>query len=220
MKTKSTAMSLGVVLLVAGGVAGYASCGSSGGGTPSDGGAGSDGGGGSGGTAGTDGGAADGGGNCGGSFAPNDAGVDAVSLHAAVQAILDTHCITCHSAPDGGTATTLPQSLDLTNVAAVVGRISTECGPADGGADAGGDASTDAGDAGGTTVAVTGKKIIDSTHPGVSYMVDKVIGHAQDCGCFMGAHMPFMCDEPDAGRSCLGNDDIQVIVNWIQRGAP
>jgi hypothetical protein len=224
MKTKTTAVSLGAVLLVAAGVAGYASCGSSSNNTATDGGHGGtdggagaggaggahDGGGGTGGTGGGGGvGGAGGTGNCGGNFAPTDGGApDATALSTAVQVIVDGHCTSCHTTPDGG-STTLPQSLDLTDVTAIVGRISTQCGPADGGADAGPDAS----------VAVTGKQLVDPDHPEISYLVDKVIGHAQNCGCFSGVHQPPMCDQPDSGQSCLTNAEIQIIVNWIATGA-
>jgi hypothetical protein len=45
-----------------------------------------------------------------------------------------------------------------------------------------------------------------------------VIGHAQNCGCFMGARQPPMCGQ-DGGPSCLTNAEIQTIVNWIASGA-
>ena len=203
MKTKATAVSGVVVLLVLTGVASYSSCSSSSNIVAVDAGHGGSGGGaGAGGGAG--GGAGAGGtGNCGGNFAPTDAGPpDAATFRVAVQALMDAHCTGCHGAADAAA------TLNLTNVATVVGQISTQCGPADGGADA-----HDAG------VAVTGKMIVDPNHPEVSYIVDKVIGHAQNCGCFVGARQPEMCNVPDAGRACLSTDDIQTIVNWIATGA-
>jgi hypothetical protein len=222
MKTKTTAASLTVIMLVAAAVAAaYSGCGGGKSTTTTDGGQGGKGGaGGTGGTGGAggahDGGAGAGGaggaggtGNCGGNFAPSDAALpDGTSARVAVQVIIDAHCISCHTRPDGG-STTLPGSLDLTDISAVVGRISAQCGPVDGGADAGPDAS----------VAVTGKQIVDPEHPEISYLVDKVIGHAQNCGCFSGARQPPMCDQPDAGDTCLATAEIQAIVNWIATGA-
>jgi hypothetical protein len=134
--------------------------------------------------------------------APTDAGAPDGGLHAAVQNILGNNCVGCHSPTDGGSNRLLPSSLDFTNVSAVVGvRTSTQCPGSEAGA---------------------GKEIVNPGHPETSYMVDKVLGRAQDCGCFGGARMPFMCVAVDAGPAdlaCLSNDDIQTIINWIAAGA-
>jgi hypothetical protein len=81
-----------------------------------------------------------------------------------VQAILnDNHgtlgsaCVNCHGPPSPA------QGLDLTNVAAVVGTASTECGT---------------------------KLRIAPGNSAASYLVDKIFGGAQDGGCFSGAAMP------------------------------
>jgi hypothetical protein len=123
-------------------------------------------------------------------------------LHAAVQDILNTHCIGCHSPLDGG-STTLPHSLDFRDIGAITAqsRESIKCN----------------GDAG------AAKLLINPGHPDESYIVDKVLGRAQDCGCFMGAQMPYMCNAADGGPAhlaCLMDGDIQTIVNWIAAGAP
>ena len=50
----------------------------------------------------------------------------------------------------------------------------------------------------------------DAAH---SYMVDKVLGAAQDGGCFAGVRMP-------AGGQPLSASDIATIVSWINNGTP
>ena len=50
----------------------------------------------------------------------------------------------------------------------------------------------------------------DAAH---SYMVDKVLGAAQDAGCFAGVRMP-------AGGQPLDASDIATIVSWINNGTP
>ena len=137
---------------------------------------------------------------CLGPLSPKDA--DGSTLHGEVQTLLNTHCIACHSPKDGGSSTTLPHSLDFRDIGAIVAtsRASSKCN----------------GDAG------PAKLLIDPGHPEKSYIVDKVLGRAQDCGCFMGARMPYMCSAPEGGPAhlaCLMDSDIQTIVDWIGGGA-
>ena len=46
-----------------------------------------------------------------------------------------------------------------------------------------------------------------------SYMVDKIMGAAQDGGCFAGQRMP-------RGLPPLGASDIALIAAWINAGTP
>jgi hypothetical protein len=96
-----------------------------------------------------------------------------------VQAVLNGHCIGCHSGP------TPPRGLDLTNVNAVVGTPAVEC---------------------------AAKQRIQAGNARMSYLVDKVMGAAQDAGCFSGSRMPL-------GGPFLNATDIATIVAWINAGA-
>jgi hypothetical protein len=99
---------------------------------------------------------------------------------AQVQAILDSHCITCHS---GAAA---PRGLILTDVMAVVGAAAVEC---------------------------PDKQRITAGDSGISYLVDKIMGHAQNGGCFSGQRMPA------GGNPPLSDEEIATIAAWIDAGA-
>src|SRR5262249_55541752 len=81
---------------------------------------------------------------------------------------------------------TPPRGLDWTNVRASIGVPAAEC---------------------------TAKLRINSGPPAHRYMVDKVMGAAQDAGCFAGVRMP-------AGGQPLAATDIATIVSWINNGTP
>jgi hypothetical protein len=80
---------------------------------------------------------------------------------------------------------TPPQGLDLTNVRNIIGAASTEC---------------------------TTKQRIHVSSSVTSYLVDKIIGSAQDGGCFSGQQMP--SDGPP-----LSLADFETITHWIDHGA-
>jgi hypothetical protein len=81
---------------------------------------------------------------------------------------------------------TPPQGLDLTNVGAVVGTASNECAT---------------------------KLRINAGSSATSYLVDKILGAAQDGGCFQGVRMPA------SGPPFLTNYQIARIAAWIDTGA-
>jgi hypothetical protein len=54
---------------------------------------------------------------------------------------------------------------------------------------------------------------IDSGSATQSYLVDKILGAAQDGGCFSGKQMPL-------GQPALAATDIATITNWIDAGTP
>jgi hypothetical protein len=126
--------------------------------------------------------------------APSDGGASegaAPPTAAAIQAILSGkyYCEQCHDGlnpPEGD----LPSSMDLTNIASrakVVGVSSKECPNA--------------------------LRIV-AGDPEASYLVSKVIGHAQTSnGCFSGVRMPAM------GLSFMTDDEIQMLKDWIRAGA-
>ena len=79
-----------------------------------------------------------------------------------------------------------PRGLDWTNVRASIGVAASECAM---------------------------KLRIASGDAAHSYVVDKVMGAAQDGGCFTGVRMP-------AGGPPLAASDIATIVSWINNGTP
>jgi hypothetical protein len=81
---------------------------------------------------------------------------------------------------------TPPRGLDWTNVRAQIGVPAVEC---------------------------SAKMRINSGDAGHSYMVDKVLGVAQDGGCFSGSRMPL-------GAPQLSAADITTISAWINAGTP
>jgi hypothetical protein len=80
---------------------------------------------------------------------------------------------------------TPPAGLDLSNVRNVIGAASSEC---------------------------AAKQRIHAGSSVTSYLIDKVMGAAQDGGCFSGAQMPF-------GGPPLAPADIATIASWIDHGA-
>jgi hypothetical protein len=81
---------------------------------------------------------------------------------------------------------TPPEGLDLTNVGAIIGTQAHQC---------------------------QNKLRITPGNSALSYLVDKLVGVAQDGGCFSGAAMP----PPNAPS--LSNYDLLRITNWIDDGA-
>jgi phospholipase C len=81
---------------------------------------------------------------------------------------------------------TAPRGLDWTDVRAQIGVPAGEC---------------------------AGKLRISSGSAATSYTVDKILGAAQDGGCYLGQRMP-------AGAPPLADADIATIVGWINAGTP
>ena len=62
-------------------------------------------------------------------------------------------------------------------------------------------------------VECTQKLRIASGNSTQSYLVDKIMGAAQDGGCFSGKQMPL-------GKPALAASDIATIASWINAGTP
>jgi hypothetical protein len=103
----------------------------------------------------------------------------ATPTQAAVQAILNANCTSCHS----GAAP--PQGLSLVDVRVAIGAAAAEC---------------------------TLKRRIVAGAAAQSYLVDKILGLAQDGACFMGVRMP-------RNAPALALSDIAIITGWINGGA-
>jgi phospholipase C len=151
---------------------------------PSGGGTGTGGASGSGGATGAGGATATGAGGATGSGGATGAGTGGATGSAPTTAQVQAILNTNCTVCHSGTAP--PQGLDWTNVRAQIGVPANEC---------------------------TGKMRINSGHSNVSYVIDKIMGAAQDGGCFSGARMP-------RGAAALSATDIATFASWIDAGTP